>query len=191
VRYDYRYHTGEIEELVAAVEGIRRQAQETYLITNNRFRRQAVLNALELQHRLRRAPGAGAAHAAHGLSGAGGPDACVGHGNMGDGGLGLTTSTRHEPSVCSRRPTSLARSSSLPNSRGGPRGHVRWRNRLHRQDSGPTGWGHFQRLAHSCEQECGLIRGDVLIKDTRQGGVPADLLYGFEQFMVQSLRRGF
>ena len=119
MRYDYRYHTGEIEELVAAVEGIRRQAQETYLITNNRFRRQAVLNALELQHRLRRAPGAGAAHAAHGLSGAGGPDACVGHGNMGDGGLGLTTSTRHEPSVCSRRPTSLARSSSLPNSRGG------------------------------------------------------------------------
>jgi uncharacterized protein YecE (DUF72 family) len=55
-RYDYRYQAGELEELVDAVEEISRRAQETYLITNNHFRGQAVLNALELQYHLRRRP---------------------------------------------------------------------------------------------------------------------------------------
>jgi uncharacterized protein YecE (DUF72 family) len=55
-RYDYRYRAEELHELVEAVEVISRRARETYLITNNHFRGQAVLNALELQHGLRRAP---------------------------------------------------------------------------------------------------------------------------------------
>jgi hypothetical protein len=38
------------------VEVLSRQARETYLITNNHFRGQAALNALELRHTLQRAP---------------------------------------------------------------------------------------------------------------------------------------
>jgi hypothetical protein len=38
------------------VEVLSRQARETCLITNTHFRGQAALNALELRHRLRRAP---------------------------------------------------------------------------------------------------------------------------------------
>jgi uncharacterized protein YecE (DUF72 family) len=55
-RYDYRYPAEELAELVDAVEVISRRARETYLITNNHFRGQAALNALELRHHLRRAP---------------------------------------------------------------------------------------------------------------------------------------
>ena len=55
-RYDYRYPAEELEMLVDVVEVLSRQARETYLITNNHFRGQAALNALELRHRLRRAP---------------------------------------------------------------------------------------------------------------------------------------
>jgi uncharacterized protein YecE (DUF72 family) len=55
-RYDYRYPAGELDELTVAAEVIRRQTRHTYLITNNHFRGQALLNALELRHRLRRAP---------------------------------------------------------------------------------------------------------------------------------------
>jgi uncharacterized protein YecE (DUF72 family) len=39
---------------VEAVEVISQRARETYLFTNNHFRGQAALNALELQHGLRR-----------------------------------------------------------------------------------------------------------------------------------------
>jgi uncharacterized protein YecE (DUF72 family) len=53
-RYDYRYPTEELQELVEAVEVISQRAREMYLITNNHFRGQAALNALELQHGLRR-----------------------------------------------------------------------------------------------------------------------------------------
>jgi uncharacterized protein YecE (DUF72 family) len=53
-RYDYRYPSEELQELVEAVEVISRRARDTYLITNNHFRGQAALNALELQHGLRR-----------------------------------------------------------------------------------------------------------------------------------------
>jgi uncharacterized protein YecE (DUF72 family) len=55
-RYDYRYPAEELEAIVDVVEVLSRQARETYLITNNHFRGQAALNALELRHRLRRAP---------------------------------------------------------------------------------------------------------------------------------------
>jgi uncharacterized protein YecE (DUF72 family) len=55
-RYDYRYPAEELRELVDAVEVFSRRARETYLITNNHFRGQAALNALELRHHLRRVP---------------------------------------------------------------------------------------------------------------------------------------
>jgi uncharacterized protein YecE (DUF72 family) len=55
-RYDYRYTKGELEEIVNAVKVISHRARETYLITNNHFRGQAVLNALEIRYHLRRAP---------------------------------------------------------------------------------------------------------------------------------------
>jgi uncharacterized protein YecE (DUF72 family) len=55
-RYDYRYPAEELEAIVDVVEVLSRQARETYLITNNHFRGQAALNALELRHRLHRAP---------------------------------------------------------------------------------------------------------------------------------------
>ena len=55
-RYDYRYTAEELQELVDAVEVISHQARDTYLITNNHFRGQAALNALELRSHLRRSP---------------------------------------------------------------------------------------------------------------------------------------
>jgi uncharacterized protein YecE (DUF72 family) len=55
-RYDYRYAGEELTALVAVAEAISARARETYLITNNHFRGQAALNALELRARLRRAP---------------------------------------------------------------------------------------------------------------------------------------
>jgi uncharacterized protein YecE (DUF72 family) len=55
-RYDYRYPAEELEELIEAVEVIRQRARDTYLITNNHFRGQAALNALELRYHLRRSP---------------------------------------------------------------------------------------------------------------------------------------
>jgi uncharacterized protein YecE (DUF72 family) len=55
-RSDYRYPAEELEAMVGVVEVLSRQARETYLITNNHFRGQAALNALELRHTLHRAP---------------------------------------------------------------------------------------------------------------------------------------
>jgi uncharacterized protein YecE (DUF72 family) len=55
-RYDYRYPAEELQELVEAAEVISRRARDTYLITNNHFRGQAALNALELRAHLRRSP---------------------------------------------------------------------------------------------------------------------------------------
>jgi uncharacterized protein YecE (DUF72 family) len=55
-RYDYRYAAEELQELVQAAEVISRRARDTYLITNNHFRGQAALNALELRSHLRRSP---------------------------------------------------------------------------------------------------------------------------------------
>jgi uncharacterized protein YecE (DUF72 family) len=55
-RYDYRYLAEELQEIVDVVEVLSRQARATYRITNNHFRGQAALNALELRHTLQRAP---------------------------------------------------------------------------------------------------------------------------------------
>ena len=55
-RYDYRYPAEELRELVDAAEILSQRARETYLITNNHFRGQAALNALELRSQLRRSP---------------------------------------------------------------------------------------------------------------------------------------
>jgi uncharacterized protein YecE (DUF72 family) len=54
-RYNYRYGREELDALEEIAEILSRQAQETYLITNNHFRGQAAFNALELRARLRRA----------------------------------------------------------------------------------------------------------------------------------------
>ena len=55
-RYDYRYSAEELQDPVEAAEVISRRARDTYVITNNHFRGQAALNALELRHHLRRSP---------------------------------------------------------------------------------------------------------------------------------------
>jgi uncharacterized protein YecE (DUF72 family) len=55
-RDDYCYPAEELRELAKAAEVISRRARDTYLITNNHVRGQAVLNALELRYHLRRAP---------------------------------------------------------------------------------------------------------------------------------------
>jgi uncharacterized protein YecE (DUF72 family) len=55
-RYNYSYAGEEIEARRETAERISRRARETYLITNNHFRGQAVLNALELRSHLRRSP---------------------------------------------------------------------------------------------------------------------------------------
>jgi uncharacterized protein YecE (DUF72 family) len=55
-RYDYLYSGKELEEITEALLIIAAQAQETYLVTNNHFRGQAALNALELRHRVSRVP---------------------------------------------------------------------------------------------------------------------------------------
>jgi uncharacterized protein YecE (DUF72 family) len=55
-RYHYRYVGEELESLREIADIISRRASEAYLITNNHFRGQAVLNALELRSRIRRSP---------------------------------------------------------------------------------------------------------------------------------------
>jgi uncharacterized protein YecE (DUF72 family) len=54
-RYNYRYSSQELDALEEITEALSRRARETYLITNNHFRGQAVFNALELRSRVRRA----------------------------------------------------------------------------------------------------------------------------------------
>ena len=55
-RYDYLYSGKELTDITEALLTIAAQARETYLITNNHFRGQAALNALELRHRVSRSP---------------------------------------------------------------------------------------------------------------------------------------
>lgn len=55
-RYDYRYTDDELQEIVEVAKILSRRARETYLIANNHFRGQAVLNALELQYHVQRRP---------------------------------------------------------------------------------------------------------------------------------------
>jgi uncharacterized protein YecE (DUF72 family) len=56
VRYDYLYSAPELEEITKALVRIAAQARDVYLIANNHFRGQAVLNALDVRRRLTRAP---------------------------------------------------------------------------------------------------------------------------------------
>ncbi len=51
-RYDYLYGDQELNEIVDAVQAIAQHAPETYLITNNHFRGQAAVNALQLRRKL-------------------------------------------------------------------------------------------------------------------------------------------
>jgi uncharacterized protein YecE (DUF72 family) len=55
-RYDYRYSEAELQEIAGTVAILSRRARDTYVITNNHFRGQAALNALELRYHLRRGP---------------------------------------------------------------------------------------------------------------------------------------
>ena len=48
-RYNYLYSPEELEPWIAKIETIREQAKEIYVITNNHYRGQAVVNAFELQ----------------------------------------------------------------------------------------------------------------------------------------------
>jgi uncharacterized protein YecE (DUF72 family) len=57
-RYDYLYTVDELDEWLKKIDRIRRRAQEVYVITNNHFAGQAIVNAFELmvglgQHGLR------------------------------------------------------------------------------------------------------------------------------------------
>jgi len=51
-RYDYLYSPGELAPWIARIASMRGQADEIYVITNNHYRGQAVVNALEIQHDL-------------------------------------------------------------------------------------------------------------------------------------------
>lgn len=51
-RYDYLYDERELDELAARARRIADQHAETFVVTNNHFRGQAVANAVELLHRL-------------------------------------------------------------------------------------------------------------------------------------------
>lgn len=52
-RYDYLYSPDELKPWIEKIERIRKQAGEVYVITNNHYRGQAVVNALEIQAALR------------------------------------------------------------------------------------------------------------------------------------------
>ena len=51
-RYDYLYSRAEIGELSRLIKAITQDAEETYAITNNHFRGQALVNALEILEEL-------------------------------------------------------------------------------------------------------------------------------------------
>ena len=51
-RYNYLYNTEELDRQLDLVAGMREQAEDVYIIYNNHFQGQAVVNALQLRHRL-------------------------------------------------------------------------------------------------------------------------------------------
>jgi len=51
-RYNYLYSTEELEPWLKKIDRIRKMVDELYVITNNHYRGQAVVNALEIQGRL-------------------------------------------------------------------------------------------------------------------------------------------
>jgi uncharacterized protein YecE (DUF72 family) len=50
--YNYLYDRQELDQQVELVEGMREQAEEVYVIYNNHYQGQAVVNALQLRHRI-------------------------------------------------------------------------------------------------------------------------------------------
>ena len=53
-RYDYLYSPEELVPWIDNIERVARDAQETYVVTNNHFRGQAIVNALEIRSILER-----------------------------------------------------------------------------------------------------------------------------------------
>jgi len=51
-RYDYLYTRSEIKTVARTIKAIRQRAEETYVVTNNHFRGQALVNALEILEEL-------------------------------------------------------------------------------------------------------------------------------------------
>ncbi|HKP85436.1 MAG TPA: DUF72 domain-containing protein [Blastocatellia bacterium] len=51
-RYDYLYSPEELEPWIDNVKKVARNAQETYVVTNNHFRGKGIVNALEIKSRL-------------------------------------------------------------------------------------------------------------------------------------------
>jgi uncharacterized protein YecE (DUF72 family) len=51
-RYDYLYSEAEIREITGMIRDIHQTAEETYVVTNNHFRGQALVNALEILEEL-------------------------------------------------------------------------------------------------------------------------------------------
>jgi len=51
-RYNYLYSEEELEPWIAKINGMRKKVDEVYVITNNHYRGQAVVNALELGYAL-------------------------------------------------------------------------------------------------------------------------------------------
>jgi len=51
-RYDYLYPKNEIREVARLIKAVTQTAEETYAITNNHFRGQALVNALDILEEL-------------------------------------------------------------------------------------------------------------------------------------------
>jgi uncharacterized protein YecE (DUF72 family) len=51
-RYDYLYTKEEISQLSKQVRAVQKEAEETYVVTNNHFRGQALVNAMEILEEL-------------------------------------------------------------------------------------------------------------------------------------------
>ena len=56
-RYDYLYREEELDPWLDRINDLKNQASETFVITNNHFRGQAVVNALQIRYRLSRSRG--------------------------------------------------------------------------------------------------------------------------------------
>lgn len=61
-RYNYLYSAKELKPWLEKIERMRAVADETYVITNNHYRGQAVVNALEIRHGLGYPPAQGVPH---------------------------------------------------------------------------------------------------------------------------------
>lgn len=55
-RYNYLYSVDELDPWLARIKQVARQTRETYVITNNHFRGQAVVNAVEIKALLKEKP---------------------------------------------------------------------------------------------------------------------------------------